>query len=121
MVFSQRIRGVASLTARHPRDELGVVPANVRIELFVPHSAVLKRSCVLVSHTGHGVVAKALYYRRAEGGVPLLGYCDDRFHHACYNRETWSYKDESRIPGASACSGLHTHGSSAYSCLCVGD
>jgi len=43
------------------------VPANARIELFVPHSAVLKRSGLLVSHAGHGVVAKALYY-----GVPMV-------------------------------------------------
>jgi len=33
----------------------------------VPHSAVLKRSGLLVSHAGHGVVAKALYY-----GVPMV-------------------------------------------------
>jgi len=61
------VRVVVTLTAGHPRDELGTVPANARIELFVPHSAVLKRSRLLVSHAGHGVVAKALYY-----GVPMV-------------------------------------------------
>jgi len=61
------VRVVVTLTAGHPRDELGAVPANARIELFVPHSAVLKRSGLLVSHAGHGVVAKALYY-----GVPMV-------------------------------------------------
>jgi MGT family glycosyltransferase len=61
------VRVVVTLTAGHPRDELGVVPANARIEGFVPHSAVLKRSCLLVSHAGHGVVAKALSY-----GVPMV-------------------------------------------------
>lgn len=61
------VRAVLTLTARHPRDELGSVPANARIELFVPHSEVLKRSCLLVSHAGHGVVTKALYY-----GVPMV-------------------------------------------------
>jgi UDP:flavonoid glycosyltransferase YjiC (YdhE family) len=61
------VRVVVTLTAGHPRDELGAVPANARIELFVPHSAVLKRSRLLVSHAGHGVVAKALYY-----GVPMV-------------------------------------------------
>jgi UDP:flavonoid glycosyltransferase YjiC (YdhE family) len=61
------VRIVLTLSARHPRDELGSVPANARIEPFVPHSAVLKRSGLLVSHAGHGVVAKALYY-----GVPMV-------------------------------------------------
>jgi UDP:flavonoid glycosyltransferase YjiC (YdhE family) len=61
------VRVVLTLSARHPRDELGSVPANARIERFVPHSAVLKRSGLLVSNAGHGVVAKALYY-----GVPMV-------------------------------------------------
>jgi MGT family glycosyltransferase len=61
------VRVVFTLSAGHPRDELGPVPANVRLERFVPHAAVLKRSCLLVSHAGHGVVAKALYY-----GVPMV-------------------------------------------------
>jgi UDP:flavonoid glycosyltransferase YjiC (YdhE family) len=61
------VRVVTTLTAGHPRDELGAIPANARIELFVPHAAVLKRSCLLVSHAEHGVVAKALYY-----GVPMV-------------------------------------------------
>ena len=33
----------------------------------MPHSAVLKRSGLLVSHAGHGIVAKALYF-----GVPMV-------------------------------------------------
>jgi MGT family glycosyltransferase len=61
------VRVVVTLSAEHPRDALGAVPANARIEQFVPHSAVLKRSGLLVSHAGHGVVAKALYY-----GVPMV-------------------------------------------------
>ncbi len=64
---AHRVRVVLTLTARHPRDELGSVPDNARIELFVPHSEVLKRSCLLVSHAGHGIVTKALYY-----GVPMV-------------------------------------------------
>ena len=55
------VRVVCTLSAGHPRDELGPVPANVRLERFVPHSAVLKRSALLVGHAGHGAVAKALY------------------------------------------------------------
>jgi MGT family glycosyltransferase len=61
------VRVVTTLAAAHPRDALGDVPGNARIERFVPHSAVLKRSCLLVSHAGHGGVAKALYY-----GVPMV-------------------------------------------------
>jgi UDP:flavonoid glycosyltransferase YjiC (YdhE family) len=38
------VRAVLTLSPRHPRDELGSVPANARIEQFVPHSAVLTRS-----------------------------------------------------------------------------
>jgi UDP:flavonoid glycosyltransferase YjiC (YdhE family) len=55
------VRVVLTLSPAHPHDELGPVPANARLEQFVPHSAVLKRSGLLVSHAGHGVVAKALY------------------------------------------------------------
>jgi MGT family glycosyltransferase len=61
------VRVVLTLSARHSRDELGAVPANVHLEQFVPHSAVLKRSALLVSHAGHGTVAKALYY-----GAPMV-------------------------------------------------
>jgi UDP:flavonoid glycosyltransferase YjiC (YdhE family) len=61
------VRVVVTLSPRHPRDELGSVPTNARIEQFVPHSAVLTRSGLLVSHAGHGIVAKALYY-----GVPTV-------------------------------------------------
>ena len=61
------LRVVLTLTARHPRDELGPVPANARLEEFVSHSEVLKRCCLLVSHAGHGVVTKALFY-----GVPMV-------------------------------------------------
>jgi UDP:flavonoid glycosyltransferase YjiC (YdhE family) len=61
------VRVVLTLSPRHPREELGVVPINARIEQFVPHSAVLKRSRLLISHAGHGIVAKALYY-----GVPMV-------------------------------------------------
>jgi MGT family glycosyltransferase len=61
------VRVVLTLSARHPCDELGTVPANARLEQFVPHSAVLKRSCLLVSNAGPGVVAKAL-----DHSVPMV-------------------------------------------------
>ena len=61
------VRVMFPLSSGHARDALGPVPANVHLEQFVPHSVVLKRSSLLVSHAGHGVVAKALYY-----GVPMV-------------------------------------------------
>ncbi|HET9000546.1 MAG TPA: nucleotide disphospho-sugar-binding domain-containing protein [bacterium] len=61
------IRVVLTLAAGHPLDELGQVPANARIEMFVPHSEVLKRARLLISHAGHGIVMKGLYY-----GVPMV-------------------------------------------------
>ncbi len=61
------VRTLLTLSERHPREELGVVPPNARIELFVPHSEVLRRSCLLISHAGHGIVTKALSY-----GVPMV-------------------------------------------------
>lgn len=42
------------------------VPANVRVERFVPHSAVLPRATVVVCHAGAGVTLKAL-----AAGVPV--------------------------------------------------
>jgi UDP:flavonoid glycosyltransferase YjiC (YdhE family) len=61
------VRVVVTCSAGHPRDEIGPVPANARLEQFVPHSQVLPRSRLLVSPAGHGVVTKALYY-----GVPMV-------------------------------------------------
>ena len=61
------VRTLLTLSERHPREELGAVPPNARIEQFVPHSKVLKRSCLLISHAGHGIVTKALSY-----GVPMV-------------------------------------------------
>ena len=61
------IRVVLTLPAGHPRDELGPAPANARIEPFAPHSEVLKRARLLISHAGHGIVMKGLYY-----GVPMV-------------------------------------------------
>jgi UDP:flavonoid glycosyltransferase YjiC (YdhE family) len=61
------VRIVVTLSVGHPRNEMGPVPANARIERFVPHSQVLTRSRLLVSPAAHGVVTKALYY-----GVPMV-------------------------------------------------
>jgi hypothetical protein len=61
------VRVVLTIPAARPSSELGSVPGNAKIELFVSHAELLKRGCLLVSHAGHGVVIKALYY-----GVPMV-------------------------------------------------
>jgi MGT family glycosyltransferase len=43
------------------------VPANVRVERFVPHSAVLDRAVCVVCHAGMGITQKAL-----ARGVPVV-------------------------------------------------
>ena len=64
---NQPVRVLMTLGASHSRDELLPLPRNVRVEHYVSHAEVLKRACLLVSHAGHGVVLKALYY-----GVPMV-------------------------------------------------
>ena len=49
------------------RKELDTIPKNATIAGFVPHSPVLKRSSIVISHAGHGIVSKALRY-----GVPMV-------------------------------------------------
>ena len=44
-----------------------VVPRNVRVERFVPHSAVLDRAVCVVCHAGMGITQKALAH-----GVPVV-------------------------------------------------
>jgi UDP:flavonoid glycosyltransferase YjiC (YdhE family) len=64
---TQPVRVVLTLSERHPREELLPLPANARVESYVSHAEVLQHACLLVSHAGHGVVLKALYY-----GVPMV-------------------------------------------------
>src|SRR5262245_21356395 len=61
------VRVLLTLSESHSRDERLPLPANARVEHYVSHTEVLKRACLLVSHAGHGVVLKALYY-----GVPMV-------------------------------------------------
>jgi UDP:flavonoid glycosyltransferase YjiC (YdhE family) len=61
------VRTVLTLAPEHERQELGEIPNNARLEGFVPHTPVLQRSKILVSHAGHGIVSKALY-----NGVPMV-------------------------------------------------
>jgi hypothetical protein len=64
---AQPVRVLLTLSDSHPREEIGSVPDNVRIERFVSHAAVLRRSRLVISHAGHGIVTKALYY-----GAPMV-------------------------------------------------
>lgn len=46
---------------------VGTVPANARVERFVPHGAVLERAAVAITHGGMGATQKAL-----ANGVPVV-------------------------------------------------
>jgi len=61
------VRVLLTLSESHSRDAILPLPGNARVEHYVSHAEVLKRACLLVSHAGHGVVLKALYY-----GVPMV-------------------------------------------------
>jgi hypothetical protein len=61
------VRVVLTLGPGHRPEEIAIRPANARIEQVVPHSAVLKRGALLVSHAGHRSVMKALWE-----GVPMV-------------------------------------------------
>jgi hypothetical protein len=66
-VLSERPVRVLLTAPAHPPEELGPMPTNARLEVFVPHSQVLQRACLSISHAGHGIVSKSLYY-----GVPMV-------------------------------------------------
>jgi zeaxanthin glucosyltransferase len=61
------VRVLLTISDGHSRDELGPIPENARVESFVPHSEVLRRACLSVSHAGHGIVTRSLYH-----GVPMV-------------------------------------------------
>jgi UDP:flavonoid glycosyltransferase YjiC (YdhE family) len=64
------VRVVLTVGPDHRPEEVSVRPANAHIEQVVPHSAVLKRGILLVSHAGHGSVMKALWEGRPMVLVP---------------------------------------------------
>ncbi|OLD53977.1 MAG: hypothetical protein AUI56_01750 [Actinobacteria bacterium 13_1_40CM_2_66_13] len=55
------VRVVLTVGPDHEPAEVSLRPANAHVEQVVPHSAVLKRGVLLVSHAGHGSVMKALW------------------------------------------------------------
>jgi UDP:flavonoid glycosyltransferase YjiC (YdhE family) len=64
------LRVLVTVGPDHDQSELGPVPPNVHVENTVPHSAVLERSALLISHAGHGSVMKALWFGRPMVLVP---------------------------------------------------
>ena len=63
----QPVRTLLTLPGGHHPDELGDIPGNVTLTGYVPHTPVLERSSIVISHAGHGLVSKALYH-----GVPMV-------------------------------------------------
>jgi UDP:flavonoid glycosyltransferase YjiC (YdhE family) len=61
------LRPLLTLGDTTSRDAIGPLPGTARLESYVPHSLVLKRAALCVSHAGHGIVSKALYF-----GVPMV-------------------------------------------------
>lgn len=61
------VRVVLTVGGDHQLAEMGAAPDNARVEQYIPHSRVLERSKLLISHAGHGSVMKALWY-----GVPMV-------------------------------------------------
>lgn len=66
----QRVRVLATIGPDHDPAELSPQTSNEHVERTVPHSAVLRRGKLLVSHAGHGSVMKALWYGRPMVLVP---------------------------------------------------
>jgi len=64
---SQPLPVVLTIGHGHQPGDLQRVPANAHVEQYLPHTAVLERSRLLVSHAGHGSVMKALWH-----GVPMV-------------------------------------------------
>ncbi len=61
------VRALLTLPDEDIRGKLNHLPDNARIEGFVPHTPVLKKSSIVISHAGHGIVSKAMRY-----GVPMV-------------------------------------------------
>jgi UDP:flavonoid glycosyltransferase YjiC (YdhE family) len=58
------VRVVLTVGPDHQPEEISVRARNAHVEQTIPHSAVLKRGVLLVSHAGHGSVMKALWEGR---------------------------------------------------------
>jgi len=58
------VRVVLTIGPGHRPEEISVLPRNAHVEQTIPHSVVLRRGVLLVSHAGHGSVMKALWEGR---------------------------------------------------------
>jgi UDP:flavonoid glycosyltransferase YjiC (YdhE family) len=58
------VRVVLTIGPGHRPEEISIRPRNAHVEQTIPHSAVLRRGVLLVSHAGHGSVMKALWEGR---------------------------------------------------------
>ncbi len=67
VLAQQPVRVILTIGGGHQTIEISQVPDNARVEQYLPHSKVLERSQLLLSHAGHGSVMKALWY-----GVPMV-------------------------------------------------
>ena len=56
------VRVALTIGPGHDPREVSSVPPNAHIEQSIPHSVVLDRASLLVSHAGHGSVMKALWH-----------------------------------------------------------
>jgi UDP:flavonoid glycosyltransferase YjiC (YdhE family) len=61
------VRVLITTGGAHPTDSVAPLAANARAEEYVSHSVALDLSRVMVSHSGHGSVMKALWH-----GVPMV-------------------------------------------------
>lgn len=63
----QPVRTLLTVPGGNHAEKLGEIPENVTLAGFVPHTPVLERSSIVISHAGHGLVSKALFH-----GVPMV-------------------------------------------------
>jgi len=64
------VRVLLTVGPDHDPSEVSERPGNARIERTVPHSAVLERAELLISHAGHGSGTKALRHGRRSVPIP---------------------------------------------------
>jgi UDP:flavonoid glycosyltransferase YjiC (YdhE family) len=66
------IEAVATIGSHVDLADVGPVPANVRVERFVPQADVLRRSAVVISHGGAGTVLGAASHGLPQFVLPLF-------------------------------------------------
>ncbi len=64
---TMNVRVLVTLAPEHDSSLLGPVPDNVFITGYIPHSEVLPLCRLAISHAGHGMVLKSMYY-----GTPMV-------------------------------------------------